>query len=502
MLKDPHPKYTKLNSLSSRAHTLHGISSLLSWDQETYMPEMASPIRAKQCELLAELAHDIKTGSAFEKALNNVIDIETGIIKEKNLNEPQKAAANIYRRDFIRDKKLPTSFVQEFALVTSEAISLWQKAKKSDDFSLFEPSLDKIVSLVRKKTDFLGFDDHPYDALLEEYEPGCTTAEVGSLFTKLRTSLVPILKQRKIEKTDEAADVPASEKEQLDLCKELLHIINYDFRCGRLDLSVHPFSSSYHPYDSRITTRVEPTGILVQILTTLHEAGHSFYDMGRPVEEHGTPLGDPVSCGIHESQSRLWETRIGRSLPFWQFFYPILQKKFNNHLKGISLEDFYKKVNIVKPTMIRTDADELTYPLHVILRFEIEKELVSGKLAVKEIPERWKAGMKELLGIEPKTNREGCLQDVHWSMGGFGYFPTYSLGNIYAAQMFEAFSLDVPEWEVNVRNGQFQFIKDWLSKAVWQHGRRYNGKELIKEISGKDLTPQPFIDYLTTKYSC
>lgn len=501
MSKKPHPKYTKLNSLSSRAHTLQGIASLLSWDQETYMPEKAAPVRAKQCELLAELSHNAKTGIEFEEALNDVIDIENGTIKENDLNEPQKAAARIYRKDFVRDKKLPTAFVQEFALVTSEAIFIWQKAKKDNDFALFEPSLNKIVTLVRKKTDFLGFDDHPYDALLEEYEPGCTTAEVGSLFTKVRESLVPLLKQINLQKEPTDYLIPASSKEQLDLCKDLLKIIGYDFTCGRIDLSSHPFSSSYHPYDSRITTRTESNGVLIQILTTLHEAGHSFYDMGRPIEQQGTPLGDAISYGIHESQSRLWETRIGRSLPFWQFFYPILQKRFEKELKDVPLASFYKKVNIVKPTLIRTDADELTYPLHVILRFEIEKELVTGTLAVKDLPERWKAGMKELLGIEPQTDSTGCLQDIHWSMGGLGYFPTYSLGNIYAAQMFETFSQNIPDWETKVQNGQFQFIKDWLSNAVWQHGRRYNGKELIKEITGKALSPQPFIDYVTTKYS-
>jgi carboxypeptidase Taq len=501
MLQNPHPEYTHLTSLSSRAHTLHGIASLLSWDQETYMPEMAAPIRAKQCEILAELSHNIKTGPEFEKTLNKVIDIETGEIKEKNLDDSQEAATRVYRRDFIREKKLPTAFVQEFALLTSQSIFLWQKAKKKNDFSLFAPNLEKIVSLVRKKTDLLGFDDHPYDALLEDYEPGCTTSEVDLLFTQVRKSLVPLLKQIKPQENTKDYSLSLSEEKQLELCKQLLTLIGYDFACGRIDFSVHPFSSSYHPYDSRITTRVEPDSVVGQILTTLHEAGHSFYDMGRPIEHQGNPLGDAISHGIHESQSRLWETRIGRSLPFWQFFYPKLQKQFGEILKDTPLTNFYQKVNAVKPSFIRTDADELTYPLHVILRFEIEKELISGTLAIKELPERWKAGMKELLGIEPKTDTEGCLQDIHWSMGSFGYFPTYSLGNIYAAQMFESFSQDIPDWETKVQNGQFQFIKEWLSKAVWQHGRRYNGKELIKKISGKTLTPQPFIDYIIAKYS-
>ncbi|MBS0654934.1 MAG: carboxypeptidase M32 [Verrucomicrobia bacterium] len=501
-MPENHPEqFEKLCELSTRAHTLQGISSLLSWDQETYMPEMASPIRAKQCELLAELAHDIKTSSEFEKTLNRVIDIASGDIKEKGLTAPQEAAAKVYRRDFVRDRKLPTAFVQEFALVTSEAIPVWQKAKIGNDFASFEPTLEKIISLVRKKADFLGYDKHPYDALLEEYEPGCTTAQIGDIFEKVQEKLTALLKHISEKPTIGDFDIPAPESEQMEICQLLLGHIGYDFKRGRIDISSHPFSSSYHPYDSRITTRAESHGIVSQILTTLHEAGHSFYDMGRSVAAQGTPLGDPISHGIHESQSRLWETRIGRSLPFWQFFYPLLQKRFPQALVGISIDDFYKKINIVKPTLIRTDADEVTYPLHVILRFEIEKELTSGALKVKELPDRWRAGMKKLLMVEPKNDTEGCLQDIHWSMGAFGYFPTYSLGNIYAAQLFETFAKDHPDWESNVRNGQFAFIKEWLSDAVWQHGRRYNGEELIRKVTGKVLTHEPFINYLTAKYS-
>jgi carboxypeptidase Taq len=495
MVKTDNKTFDKLFHLSKRANQLCGISNLLAWDQEIYMPEKAAPIRAEQLELLAELSHDIKTGKEFEETLQNLIDIKTGSFKSNDLNDAEKAIVRLLRRDFLRDKKLPTSFVQEFTKVTSEAIFLWQKAKSKNDFQAFAPTLTHIVELVRKKAQFIGFDDHPYDALLDEYEPGATTKEITQLFDEIRKTSKEIIKKKASQ--TECLQIPATEEEQITLCRDVLQLVGFDFTRGRFDLSAHPFSTSYHPFDSRLTTRAESHGIITQILTALHEVGHSMYDMGLPAEYYGTPLCQPVSLGIHESQSRFWETRIGRSLPFWKMMFPRLQK----YLSGMSLEQFYKELNKVTPSLIRTDADEVTYPLHVILRFEIEKELVQGSLSVKDLPERWNAGMKDLLGITPKTDAEGCLQDIHWSMGAFGYFPTYSLGNVYAANMFEAFSKAHPQWESKVEKGDFSFIRQWLSENVWQHGRCYDGKELIQKITQKPLRSAPFIHYLTEKYA-
>ncbi len=488
------PQYEKLAALSKRAHLLDGISSLLSWDQETYMPEMADSIRAEQRELLAELSHTIKTSKEFEQCL------AAATTNEGHLSEIQKAALRVWKKDFDREKKLPTSFVQEFTLLTSKAIPVWQQAKMQNDFASFEPTLNLIVSMNRKKADLLGYTEHPYDALLDEYEPGCTTAQIEKIFSELAAAVKKILSSLPKKPADIIA-IPASTEEQMQLCRSVLEMVGFDFSCGRLDLSAHPFSSSYHPYDSRLTTRVESHGVITQILTALHEVGHSFYDMGRPVEHQGTPLGQAVSYGIHESQSRFWETRIGRSLPFWHYFYPILQKRFPAALQKVSLDKFYRSLNQVFPSLIRTDADEVTYPLHVILRFEIEKELISGALNTKELPERWNAGMQSLLGIAPPNDTVGCLQDIHWSMGAFGYFPSYSLGNIYAAQLFDAFEREIPHWDELVRNGQFAFIKEWLAKKVWQHGRRYDGPDLIRHSTGAALSSAPFITYLQKKYT-
>jgi len=489
----------KLATLSRRAVTLEGISQLLSWDQETYMPESASPARAEQRKLLAELSHAIKTGPDFQKALEHLCDIKTGKLKTNGLSLVDAAEVRIYARDFAREKKLPSSFVQEFTQLCSESIVVWQKAKTKNDFRLFRPNLEKLVEMVRKKADLIGYKEHPYNALIEEYEPGMTVTIVDGVFSEIRQAVQKLLDKRKATKVKEI-EIEATPDQQLEVLHDVLNLIGFDFGRGRLDLSAHPFSSSYHPTDSRITARKGSDSMIVQILTTLHEAGHSFYEMGLSVKDYGTPLGQHISLGIHESQSRFWETRIGRSQAFWKLYLPRLQKRFKKDLGKVSLDDFMKQLNHVQPSLIRTDADEVTYPLHVILRYELEKELMTGKLKVKDLPERWKEAMKSLLGVTPKSDREGCLQDIHWSMGAFGYFPTYSLGNVYAAQMFESFSKKHPDWEKRIEKGDFGFIRDWLSDNVWQHGRRYDGTELIKKISGKALTAKPFIDYISKKY--
>lgn len=492
--------YEALCELSRRANTLEGVSRMLSWDQETYMPKDAGPIRAEQLKLLAELSHAIKTGPEFEKQLKALVDIKSGKVKAKNLSAAHEAAVRVFARDFRREKCLPSAFVQEFVHHTSEAIVVWQNAKAKNNFKLFLPSLKKTIDLVREKAELIGYKATAYDALLDEYEPGMTTKEVEGVFDEIKAEVKKLVKASKKAKSAEIT-VDCTLQDQLEVCHELLHDIGFDFNRGRLDVSAHPFSTAYHPYDSRITCRDESDSLIVQILTTLHEAGHSFYEMGHPVKEHGTPLGQHISLGIHESQSRFWETRIGRSRGFWKFFLPKLKKRFKKDLGSITLDEFMARLNHVKPSFIRTDADEVTYPLHVILRFEIEKELVSGKLAVKDLSKRWNEGMKDLLGITPKTDVQGCLQDIHWSMGAFGYFPTYSLGNVYAAQMFEVFAKKHPTWEKRLEKGEFGFIHEWLSDNVWQHGRRYDGAELIRKISGKPLTAKPFIAYLTEKYS-
>lgn len=494
-----HQKYNHLCSLSKQTTLLHGISSLLGWDQETYMPEKAGAVRAEQQEVLAKLAHTMATDHEFEKRLSALIDITSGKIKDKTLNSAQKASVHLFRRDFIREKKLPTSFVQEMSKVTSESVCIWQKAKEQSNFSLFKPALERIVTLIRKKTDLLGYDAHPYDALLDEYEPEATVAQIDTIFAEIKNTSKQIIKKWDGKKHT-SLDLNASATKQLQLSKWLLEYIGFDFTRGRVDVSSHPFSSSCHPNDSRLTTRTESTGIAGQVFTTLHEAGHSFYEMGLPIEHFGTPLCQAASFGIHESQSRFWETRIGRSTALWSAIFPKLKKIFPKQLAKETAQSLSKKLNQVKPSLIRVDADEVTYPLHIILRYEIEKELITGKLLVAELPERWNSGMKTLLGITPTNDAVGVLQDIHWSIGAFGYFPSYCLGNIYASALFDAFEKEHNNWQQSISRGDFSDIHSWLSKHIWQHGRRFSPRELIEKATGKPLSAKPLARYLKEKY--
>jgi carboxypeptidase Taq len=327
-----------------------------------------------------------------------------------------------------------------------------------------------------------------------------TTKEVATIFNNLRLSLIDLLKyiEKKKPINDSFLWGKFSTSKQMEFNEIIMDALCYDRTYGRLDLSEHPFSSSSHPTDSRITTRIHLPYLLSNIRSVMHEVGHALYEMGLPPEQFGTPLGESISLGIHESQSRWWETRIGLNKAFWKRFFPKLKEHFNGKLNNVTLDSFYRAINKVQPSMIRVEADEVTYPLHVILRFELEKCLIEGSLKPKDIPEAWNSKMKELLGITPKNDLEGCLQDVHWSMGAFGYFPTYALGNLFAAQFFQAFEKEFPNWESKM--GDLTFMKEWLQHNIHRHGRRYTSRELIKKVSGKNFSADPFIDYLDKKY--
>lgn len=501
-MKQEQKDFVQLHKISRHARILSGISSVLDWDQETYMPPGGANNRASQLEILAGIIHSEKTGKKFTNALSKLIDIPSGKVRVKGLTAAQTAALREWRRDYMKETVLPKRFVEEFAKLTSQSIVIWREAKKNNTFHHFAPFLDKIIAMSRKKADFLGFKDHPYDALLDQYEPDATTKDISKLFTSLRKDIADLLK--KINKAKQIDDSclhgKFAQEKQLEFGKRLLADMGYDMNHGRLDLSEHPFSSASHPTDSRVTTRIHPTSLISNFSVVLHEGGHALYEMGLPQEHYGSPLGDAISLGMHESQSRWWETRIGQNKSFWNYYLPLLKKQFSGKLDAISLDTFYKAINKVEPSFIRIEADEVTYPLHVILRFELERALIEGSLSVRDIPEAWNAKMQELLGITPVTNSEGCLQDVHWAMGGFGYFPTYTLGNLYAAHLFETFAKEYPDWEKRMAAGELAFIKNWLHQAVHQHGRRYSSMELLKKVTGRTFTAEAYTDYLSKKY--
>lgn len=494
--------YEQILTLSKEAKTLEGVRRLVEWDQETYMPKGASDIRAEQISLLAGISHEMLTSKKYINALEKLIDIESGQIKKEGLGEEKESALREWRRDLVKAVALPLPFVKKFAKLTSEALHVWQRARAESNFSLFFPYLQQIVDMSLEKASLVGYEETPYDALLDEYEPGMTSSEVGRIFSKLGEKVRTLLEEiKKAPQVDSSFLHGSFDKEaQLAFSKELLETLGYSFEHGRLDISTHPFSTSFHPSDSRITTRFHNDSVIDPIMATVHEAGHSFYEMGLPEHYFGSPLCEAISLGMHESQSRFWETRIGQSRPFWRHFLPKLQAKFPNQLKKVGLEQFYRAINRVEPTLIRVEADEVTYPLHVILRYEMERGIMDGSIPLKNVPAAWNEKMKHYLGVTPSSDREGCLQDIHWAMGGFGYFPTYTLGNLYAAHLFEGFEKAFPDWQESVANGEFAFIKQWLNEKVHAHGRRYRSIDLLKRIHAKEFSEKPYIDYLTTKY--
>lgn len=494
--------YEALHKLSKNIEVLKGVSSLLNWDQETFMPEGSAEIRSEQLQILAGIEHKEKTSKKYISTLSKLIDIKTGEIHATTLPANKKAALVRWRRDYLHATSLPEKFVTEFARLTSESQMAWKYAREENAYSKFEPCLNKIIEMSRKKADYLGFQAHPYDALIDDNEPGMTTAEVTTLFSKVKLAISKLLKDITSAKSinDDFLFGNFSKDKQLMFAEELLEDMGFSKQYGRLDQSTHPFSSSCHPTDSRITTSIHPKSIMSNIFAVLHEGGHSLYEMHLPQEHYGSPLCQAISMGMHESQSRWWETRIGQEKAFWKRYLPRLKQTFKGKFDTISADTFYRAINKVTPSLIRIEADEVTYPLHVIVRFELERALIEGSLKVKELPEAWNAKTEELLSIRPKTDAEGCLQDIHWSVGAFGYFPTYTLGNMYAAHLFVCFENDHPDWERKVSQGNLRFINDWLNEKVHRYGRQFDSKELLKKSTGKTFSEKAYIDYLNNKY--
>ncbi|MBM3208346.1 MAG: carboxypeptidase M32 [Chlamydiae bacterium] len=499
----PNKNFEDLKKISKTATTLDAISALLEWDQETYMPKDSIHYRSEQVELIASLSHKAKISKEFSQALEKLIDIESGEIKDTTLNSKEKAAAREWRRDYLKSSKLPTEFVEEFARTTSMSMHVWSEAKKHGDFATFSPHLKKIVELNKKKAELLGYEKHPYDALLDLYEPGMTTEIISPLFAELKLALTDMLRkiQSKSKHSRECLKNEFSAHHQLHFSKMILKEMGFHENYSRLDLSEHPFCSSLNPKDIRMTTRVIPGMPLSCIFSVIHEAGHGIYESQLDESMHGTPLCSAMSLGIHESQSRLWETIIGKSYSFWQHFFPILQKESINSFKSVQLDEFFFALNHVEPSLIRVEADEVTYCLHVIIRYEIEKGLIEGSLQVEDLPKIWNRKITETLGITPNSDREGCLQDIHWSMGAFGYFPTYALGNIYAAQIFEVFEKQHPDWKHKVASGNLLFIRQWLEKNLHKYGREFTPEEIIHKITNRGIDVMPYINYLNLKFS-
>lgn len=487
-----------LDELRHRLSTitdLHFVLSVLGWDQQTQMPEAAADQRAEQVATLSRIAHE--HGSSDE--IGTLLDSLDGQLDPESVDG---AMVRIARRDFERAACLPSSLVEETARVTSLAEPAWVEARERADWSLFAPHLERIVELRRRAAEAYGFEEHPLDPLIDLHEPGMTRRRLSEIFGVMAERLVPMVKA--VSEVDDDRDAVLrgtfDEAAQETFAREVVGRFGYDWTRGRLDRAVHPFCTSFGVDDVRITTRFEPEYLPTALFGILHEAGHGLYEQGIARELARLPLADGASLGVHESQSRLWENLVGRSWRFWKAFYPRLRTLFPGQLNAVDLETFFRAINRSAPTPIRVESDELTYNLHIFLRFEIEAAVIDGSLPVDRIPEAWNAKMEELLGVVPRDDAEGALQDIHWSGGSFGYFPTYAVGNVLSVQLYEAAVAAHPEIEEEMEEGEFGTLLGWLSESIYRYGRRLDPDDLITRATGRPLDPEPYLAYLETKY--
>ena len=490
--------YDKLQTRMQESGMLWSASSLGEWDQETYMPIGGGEARSNMLGILARLSHEMFTDP---KVGDWIADCEGSALADGDTIE----AANVreLRRQYDRRTKLPREFVEKEAKLNSKAQQVWSEARKKSDFSMFAPYLEKILAMQREKADLYGFETEAYDALMDDFETGATAAEVADVFAALLPELVSLNAQLKDAPRRPDLGIikrPYDVKRQRIFSELVVAALGYDFNEGRIDEVAHPFCTSFGPGDHRICTRYYPEDVAEGLTGAVHEAGHAMYDMGLNREQFGMPCGDAASLGIHESQSRMWENQVGRSLGFWQYFYPQAQRIFRDSLHGVSLEEFYHAMNYSAPSFIRVEADEATYNLHIMLRFDIERAMLRGELKVSDIPGEWNRRFKEYFGIEVDKDSNGCLQDVHWSLGCIGYFPTYCLGNLYAAQFYAKANEEMPGLEADFGRGDFSRLLSWLRTNIHRQGGRYRAADLCRKVTGKPLSHEPLIDYLKAKY--
>jgi carboxypeptidase Taq len=492
-------KLRQLRERLARVQDLETAAAVLSWDQETYMPAGGAAARAEQIATLEKLAHEFFTADE----IGNLLQSLAPHARQLEYESDDASLLRVAQRDYDRAVKLPSELVAEIARTSALARQTWKEAKQASRFSLFAPHLEKIVELAIQKAEALGYEERIYDALLDEYEPGMKTSHIERIFADLKAQLVPLVHE--ISQRDRPDDAflrsAYDEQAQWDFGIEVIRNFGFDLRSGRQDVSAHPFTTAFSVKDVRWTTRIQRDDLLSGLFSTLHECGHGLYEQGFDAGLERTPLVAGASLGMHESQSRLWENLIGRSRLFWKHYYPRLQAYFPTQLNGVSLEHFYQAINRVEPSPIRVEADEVTYNLHIMLRFELEHALLEGRIPVKHLPRHWNEKMDEYLGIVPRDDAQGVLQDIHWSHVSLGYFPTYSLGNLMSAQLFEQATQDIPSLATQIESGHFEKLLGWLRQHVHRHGRKFTSQELLQRITGKPLESQSYLTYIREKYS-
>lgn len=499
--------YTELCDHMRQIGHLASITRLAGWDQETYMPERGGAARSDQQAILAGLVHERRTHP-------HIGELIAACESDAGLMADSATAANVreMRRDYDKATKLPKDLVAELAKVGSQAQEAWKKAREKSDFKAFLPWLEQMISLTRRKAECLSKPGaaEAYDALIDLYEPDTTAAQIESTFTPLRAELTTLIQEVRASKVKVntkclQAKIPAEAQHKFGLA--VLEAMGFDLKAGRLDTTTHPFCEGLSPGDTRLTTRYRDEKFTDALYGTMHEGGHGIYEQGLPKLDkdgnvsrlYGTPLTDSISLGIHESQSRMWENFVGRSKPFIKWALPKSKKYFGKALAKWDVKDLYAAVNTTQPSLIRVEADEGTYNLHVMVRFELERALIGGSMKVKDLPGEWNKRYEEYLGIDVPDDKRGCLQDVHWSFGLFGYFPTYTLGNLYAAQFWEKINQDIPDLAKDIGKGKMHELKVWLNEKIHVHGRRYAAGELCQKITGKPLSAEPLLRHLRKK---
>lgn len=490
--------YENLKAHLGDINDLHQVAGLLGWDQQTLMPPRGAAARAEQMATLARLTHErfisVETGRLLDAAATEV--------QGKPYESDEASLIRLARRDYDKARRVPSDLEAEMARLGGQAYPVWKDAKHASDFAAFLPYLDAQLELKQRYISCFDVGETPYDILLDDFEPGMTTAHVAETFTRLKTDLIPLVAWV-MERADSIDDsvlyrrYPIEEQRQFVL--GIIERFGYAPEAWRLDATEHPFASSIAIDDIRITTRFEEGFLGQGLFATMHECGHGLYEHGVDQALARTPLARGASMAMHESQSRTWENLVGRSRPFWRYFFPLLAKVFPEELAGVDEEAFWRAASKMQPSLIRVEADEATYNLHIILRFEIEQELISGSLAPRDVPGVWKTRMHDYLGIDVPDDARGVLQDVHWADGLFGYFPTYALGNIVAAQLFERVRRDLPDVDEQFARGEFARLRQWQGEHLHQHGRKFTAPELLERIVGGPMDPDPLVRYLTAK---
>ncbi len=500
--------YAELCTLLRRKETLKSVGALLQWDQETYMPPAGAAARAEQCAAIAEIEHKARTDPRIGELLASC-EGDASLTGDP----ASETAANLreMRRDYDLATKLPPDLVAELARTGSLSQEAWKHARQASNFKAFAPWLEKMMALTRRKAECYGWarGGEAYDALINEYEPGATAREIERVFTPLRARLSDLIARvadsgTKVDRRCLKARIPPAKQHEFG--QLVLRTMGFDMNAARLDVTTHPFCSGIAPGDTRMTTRYRDEAFTDALYGTMHEGGHGLYEQGLPKSPEGRkpgrfgePMADAISLGIHESQSRMWENFVGRSRQFWTWALPRARRLFGPALGKAGADAFYKAVNTCSPSFIRVEADEGTYNLHVMIRFEIERRMIAGDLKIKDVPAAWNRLYKDSLGLDVPDDRRGCLQDVHWSFGLVGYFPTYTLGNLYAAQIWETIKKKIPGLDAKIAKGDWLPLRDWLKKNIHQHGRRYRAAELCERVTGRPLAADALLRHLEGK---